>query len=135
MSWGLGFNHWLSGTKINNYLEDATSTWDSTTVVTFTVPTGKRWYLRGGTIYRTVASTCTCFLHDSSDAPLLQLGNYAAGTGRAGYPNSDGTTATEGYKAVPIVMDAGEYIKLTFGVAQDASASVSCVVMEVPYGP
>jgi len=127
---------WSTMRKVNNFVEDATDhgagnlKWDSTTVCTLTVPDGKRWYLIGGTTYRDQAATVSVIVYDNDDKPILPLMYDSAGTGRRGFPHSDAYSASEAFKAIPCILDQGEYIKFEFGAAQDAVAYVTALVME-----
>lgn len=116
------------GRKINNYDVDATGggLWTDTTHYRATVPTGRRWYFLGGTIYRDVNATVVGYVYDSSDNPEIFLVSKGAATGLSGYPDSN---APSGIYAHP--MDPGDYVELTFGGAQDALAYATCTVLEV----
>lgn len=117
--------------KINNYEIDPVGgvkvLWTSTTEYKAVVPTGKRWFLYGGIFNRSVNSTASVYLYDSSDDILLHLDTFAAGTGLGAYPN----VARTANIIFPWVMDAGEYVKISLGTAQDASAYATCMVLEV----
>jgi len=113
--------------KIDNYDKDATGggLWATTQQYKVTVPSGKRWFLLGGITYRSVSSTLTGAIHDSSDNMLYYVCSAAAATGYVMYPQTTFQLGT------PAVLDAGDYVNITFGTAQDANAFCTCVVLEV----
>lgn len=114
--------------KLNNYEADATSgtLWVSTTQFKVVCPTGKRWYLLYGVFNRTVNASVVMYIRDISNQVIGWLGALTAATGVAGYPYYTGSLSN------PLrVIDAGEYVSLEFGAAQDANAYASCVVLEV----
>lgn len=113
--------------KVDNYEVDATSgiLWVSTTNFRVTCPASKRWFLIGGVIKRTVSATVIGYVRDSSDNILHKLCDEAAATATTNFPDKDYVTG-QGF-----VLDAGDDVSLTFGVAQNASAYASCVVLEV----
>lgn len=121
-----------TATKKNYYIVDATDNaatnlkWDSTTVQTYTVPTGKRWFFFGGIVYRDVNATLTILMKDSSAHVIGYLCDEAAATGYKHYP-----TSLVGYISRPQIMDAGETIVITCGAAQGAGAKATCCVLEV----
>ncbi len=126
----------MRGKKVNNYIEDATDNaatndkFDSTTTALWTVPSGKRWFLMYGSISRDTSSTLTIKLYDSSDKLIGMIDSKSAATGDTPFTGT-GASATVAKGKQYWVLDAGEYVKLTFGAAQGASATASCVVIEV----
>lgn len=127
----------LEVAKRNHYfITDATDNaagnakFDSTTDQTYAVPASTRWYFFGGVVNRDANETLTIYLQDSSTNNILQLASEAAGTGITAFP----TTASTGNFVLPIVMDAGDIIQITFGGAQGAAAYASCYVLEVYFG-
>lgn len=115
---------------VTNYEKDATGVttrWPDTTHYKVTVPSGKRWFFIGGIVNRTVSATVTVWVKDSSNNVLYQIDSKAAATGPLPYPS--GTTYMIGN--YPFPMDDGTYIEMIFGVAQDANAYASCMVLEV----
>lgn len=136
--WGLSPNNIMSASKVNNYITDATDVgagnlkFDSTTEATFTVPAGKRWFLIAGSMNRDANTWAVVDFYDSADKNIMRLAECSPATGRTGYPNNSAVNAMEGHKAIPMILDAGEYIKLTFGAAQGAGANASCLVLEIP---
>lgn len=117
--------------KVNNYIVDATDNdatnlkWDSTTVQEYEVPSDKRWFLLPSLVLLDVSSTLSIYLFDSADKTIAILGTYSAGTGAKPYPMG---TSVFGRG---VVLDAGEYIKITCGTAQGAGAKASCIVLEI----
>lgn len=119
-------------TKINHWVKDATgggatgtTYWVDTTHCRFTVPAGKRWIILGGIVKRGVAATCLIYLRDVAGENVLKIFDEAAAANTKNWPESV-------YQiGVPYVADAGEDITATFGVAQDATSEMSCVVMEM----
>ena len=118
--------------KVNNYDVDATAggLWTSTTTYQATCPAGKRWFLIGGVVSNSASGTTLAQVHDAADAVIHQLAVIAASTGVKPYPNQN-SSADHMQIPTPIVMDAGEYVLVTCGVAQGAGAFASCVVLEV----
>ncbi len=117
--------------KLNLYIADATDNaatnekFTSTTVQDYIVPAGKRWFVIGGNINRDASQTVTVDFYDSSDNRILRGDSRGAGTGITEWPSAN-------YDAYfPVPLDAGEYVKLTFGGAQGAAAWATCVVLEV----
>lgn len=121
-----------TATKKNYYIADATDNaagnlkFDSTTGQHYICPTGKRWFLYGGVVYRDANETLNILIRDSSDRVVSYLCDEAAGTGYKHYP-----TSLIGYFTRPQVLDAGEYVDITFGGAQGAGAKATCCVLEV----
>mgnify|MGYP000316936991 CR=1 FL=1 len=115
---------------VDNYEKDATGAtayWPDTTHYVATVPTGKRWFVFGGIAFRGVNSTVTVAIHNDSDDVVHYIADHGAAAGIASYPES----ANTGALAFPLVMDAGWYVRMTFGVAQNANSYASCLVLEV----
>lgn len=113
--------------KLNNYDKDATAggLWTSTTTYVVEVPTGKRWVVLGGVINRDANATAQCFLYDSSDNIIGVLASEGASTGLTTFPTSSYQIGTSW------ILDAGEYVKTTFGAAQGANAYHTFVVLEM----
>ena len=121
---------------IDNYIIDATDNgagndkWTSTTVQTYTVPTGKVWMLYGGVVNRDVqtgTATLLVDVYNAADKLILRLDTQANATGITAYPN---VTSTAAFK-FPMKLTAGMYVKITIGEAQDAAAFASCVADEI----
>lgn len=115
--------------KVNNYLTPA-SAFDSTTQHQYVVPTGKRWFVLGGTCNRNAAATITITARDVSDQILIHIDYQGSSTGVHSWPNSN-ASGTEYFYTFPLVLDAGEYIRIVYSAAQGAGAFSSCVVLEV----
>lgn len=114
--------------KLNHFEEDATAGgthWLDTTHYRVVVPAKKRWFVLGGQVDRDVSATVNTGVFDSSDNQIGKLMDDAAGTGLVSFPEDSYFIGT------PWILDAGEYIESVFGVAQGASATHSCVVLEV----
>ena len=122
------------GEVVSNYIVDATSTgagndkWTSTTVQTWTVPAGKRWWFIGGSVKNSVNATVTVDILGKAAETMYGLCSIAApGAGvRVQYPDSD-----IGYVHRPIPLDEGMAVKLTMGAAQGAAAEATCVVLQM----
>jgi len=134
---GLSLSDVLSHVLNEQYIVDATDNaatnlkWTSTTAQEYTVPAGKRWFLFGGQITRDVATgtaTVEVDIYNDADKPVLHLDTRANGTGTTPYPVSTYTGST----VWPFPMDAGWYVKILIGEAQDAAAAATCCVIEVP---
>lgn len=115
--------------KLNNWDEDATAggLWTTDQTYIAKVPAGKRWFLYGGIVNPDVYSTVFVAFYNTADKVILELANYAAGTAAEPYPE----VANVGQFIFPVVMDAGEYVRAYFAVAQTGAAACSCVVLEV----
>jgi len=111
--------------KLNNYLENATTSFDSTTSHKYVVPVGKRWSLIGGIVKRDVSSTLSVIAYDSSDNPILEMSLQGAATALVIWPDDARNMFGR------CVLDAGEYVHMAFGTAQDTGAYMSCMAMEV----
>lgn len=121
--------------KLNNYVEDATTNWDSTTEHILTVPANKRWIILGGVVNRDVSTgtaSLTITLHDSSDNIIGLLLFLGDGTGQIAYPNPVEDKRIMSFSK--LVLDANEYVKFVIGEAQGAGAYLSCMVLEIPIG-
>jgi len=120
---------------VENYIVDATDNaatnlkWTSTTVQSYTVPTGKRWLLFGGHVKRdtqTGTATLLVDVYNESDKLILRLDTQANAIATTGYPNATSAAAF----VFPMPMEAGWYVKITVGEAQGAAAAASCIVLE-----
>ena len=126
----------IMGYKQNYYIEDATDNaatnlkFTSTTAQEYTVPTGKRWILIGGQVTRDASGTIAVDIYDSSDKKIMKLNYQSAAVNTVPLIGTGSSTHVSGM-AGPIVLDAGEYVKLAFGAAQGAGASAACIVIEV----
>jgi hypothetical protein len=119
---------------VTNYIVDATDNaatnakWTSTTVQTYTVPTGKRWFLWGGAVTRdasTGTATLVVNLTDGTNT-LMNLATEADATGETSL-----TADVPSNFTFPIIMDPGWTVVITVGEAQGAGAKATCVVTEV----
>lgn len=113
----------------DNYDVDATAggLWTATTTYQATVPAGKRWKLLGGSVYRSVNATVIVEIRNAANQAIVRLDSLSASTGTSSYPGA----SYIGPVCSGLMMDPGWYILMTFGVAQDASAWASAVVLEV----
>ena len=115
------------------YVVDATDAaagnakWDSTTVMTWTVPAGYRWDFIGGTVLNSVDATVTVILQNATPKTIYQLASIAApgAATRVQFPDSD-----IGYVHRPIPMYAGWSVQMTMGAAQGAAAEANICVIE-----
>lgn len=116
---------------VSNYIVDTGDTgagndkWTSTTVQTYTVPTGKRWLLWGGSVFLSDNATLVVDITDGTNT-LMNLATYAATTGWLSILE----TANLGNWVLPIIMDPAWTVKITCGAAQGATAKATCVVTE-----
>lgn len=123
----------LSAPLVENYIVDTgdlgagNDKWTSTTVQSYTVPAGKRWFLYGGVVHTSANATVDVVLYNESDEIVLYLADHAA-AGAAAY--EEYPTTMIGNVLLPIPMDAGWYVKITCGAAQGAAAEASCLVLE-----
>ena len=129
-----------TGVPKEHYIADATDNgagndkWTSTTVQSYTVPTGFVWYLYGGHVNRdtsTGTATLVIDVYNDSDELVMRLDSQADASGITGYPNS---TYVSGLR-FPIFLEADWYVKITIGEAQGGSATASCFVIECPAIP
>ena len=118
--------------KVTNYALDATGggLWATTTKFKVTCPAGKRWFVIAGSINRAVSSTLDTRIYDESDVVLYMVDNQGAATGITSFPNKT-ANALIAPTAYPLVMDAGDYLDMSFGTAQNASSWASFTVLEV----
>lgn len=130
-------NDMLLLNKKNYFVVDTGTTdpgngaWDSTTVMTYTVPDNMRWILICGIVKPSDAATVTVQAFDAADKNLAYLAYAAASTNPCMYPQQTaGIYSAQG--GLPLILDGGEYIKITCGAAQGATAYCSCLVLEVP---
>ena len=111
---------------ISNYEIDATSTtalWPATTTYVMTVPADHIYLFWGGYVDGDVADTIVATIHDADDniilGPMLSEANCTVGYG---YPDPALIHVN-----MPIPLQAGWYVLLTFGQAQGVGAYASCV--------
>lgn len=125
----------VDGDLLENYIIDASDNaatnlkWNSTTEQKYTVPAGKFWMLYGGQVQRDVqtgTATLLVTIDNESDVAVLQLDTQANGVTLAPYPNASSTAGI----VFPIKMDAGWYVHITVGEAQDTGAWATCMVIE-----
>ena len=124
-------NHLGGHPLVTNYIVDATDNaatnakWTSTTVQTYTVPAGKRWFLWGGQVTRDANETLVVNLTDGTNI-IMNLAIAAAGTGQ-----TDLLEDLPGNFVMPLIMEPGWTVVITCGGAQGAGAKATCVVSEV----
>jgi hypothetical protein len=123
------------GVVMSNYIVDATDNaadntkWTSTTVQSYTVPSGRHWWLYGGSVNRdadTGTATLDVSLYDAAGNLVQILDQAAHATGTTPYPDVTYT----GYLQFPLPMAAGWYVKITVGEAQGAGATATCYITE-----
>ena len=123
----------VAADKVDNYIIDtgdlaATNLkWTSTTVQTYEVPASKRWLLYGGVVTRdtsTGTATLVVNLTDGTNV-LMNLATEADATGTTSL-----LADIPGDYVMPLIMDAGDQVVITFGEAQGAAAAATCVVLE-----
>ena len=124
-------NHLGGHPLVTNYIVDATDNaatnakWTSTTVQTYTVPAGKRWFLWGGQVTRDANETLVVNPTDGTNI-IMNLATAAAGTGQ-----TDLLEDLPGNFVMPLIMEPGWTVVITCGGAQGAGAKATCVVSEV----
>lgn len=127
---------WMYARKVNNYIEDATDNaatnakFTSTTAQEYTVPAGKRWFVLGGYVKRDASSTLAVVAYDVSDKIIMYFDYQAAATGQTAWPCQDAHDRAVN-PSYPIILDAGEYVGISFGSAQGAGAEASCIILEI----
>jgi hypothetical protein len=89
---------------------------------TQTVPATKRWLLLDGSIERDNAATLQINITDAADQIFIHSNTEAAGTTRVSLASL--------FSSMPILLDAGHKIVLTWGVAQ-TTPEISLVVLEI----
>ena len=95
---------------------------DSTSLHKETVPTGHRWLLIGGVVYRDNNATIKVTLvPDGSNGAFKFLDESAAATTENAFPVSGSNSKIDG-GAFPIPIPAGGIIQFAFGAAQGAAA-------------
>lgn len=99
--------------------------WLSTTSYRAVVPTGYRWVLLGGLVNRNVSSTYSAHIYNAAAKAVMRVANQGAATGLHAYPES-GFQTGEAFR-----LDAGWYLDLAFGSAQDAGSYATCLVLEI----
>lgn len=121
------------GTIKDFYIVDTGTTdpgngaWDSTTVMTWTVPAGRRWDFIGGTVKNSADATVVAIVQNAASKVIYQLCSIAApgATVRVQFPDSD-----IGFVHRPIPMFAGWSVEMTMGAAQGAAAEANICVIE-----
>ena len=108
------------------YLSGA-ATWDSVTEHKWEVPADKRWFIFGGQVTRDAAETLNVTMHDSSDNEILSLLSEAAAAVLKSWPEEAYNT----WEGMPLILDAGEYIKFAFGGNQGAGAKITGMALEI----
>ena len=121
------------GTIKDFYIVDATDAaagnakWDSTTVMTWTVPEGHRWDFIGGTVKNSADGTVDVIMQNATPKTIYGLASIAApgATVRVQFPDSD-----IGSVHRPIPMFEEWSIEMTMGAAQGAAAEANICVIE-----
>ena len=114
-----------------NYIVDATDPgagndkWTSTTVQTYTVPTGKRWLAYGGYVTRDANETLAVILQDTTPSTVMALSTQGAAI-----DTTDIFADLPGNFVLPLNMEAGWSVKITAGGAQGAGAKAALFVHE-----
>lgn len=123
-----------SAKKLNHhevYAGSGTDYWTSTTAFKVIVPTGYRAFVLGGYVEREVSGTVTVKAYDVGDNIIASMDYQAAATGSSTWPTNTDSTAMLGCGGYPIILDAGEYVLVTFGAAQSTAAFASVRWLEV----
>ena len=122
------------GTIKDFYIVDATDAaatnfkWDSTTVMTWTVPAGVRWEFIGGTVKNSADATVVVIVQNAASKVVYQLASIAApgATVRVQFPDAD-----IAFVHRPIPLYEGWSIEMTMGAAQGAAAEANIQVVEI----
>lgn len=109
-------------------LDPGNGAWDSTTVMTWTVPPGVRWEFIGGTVKNSADATVTVIVQNAASKVVYQLASIAApgATVRVQFPDAD-----IGFVHRPIPLFAGWSVEMTMGAAQGAAAEANIHVIEI----
>ena len=109
-------------------LDPGNGAWDSTTVMTWTVPAGKRWDFIGGTVKNSADATVVVIVQNAASKVIYQLASIAApgATVRVQFPDAD-----IAFVHRPIPLYAGWSVKMTMGAAQGAAAECNIQVVEM----
>lgn len=107
---------------------NATTNWDSTTQHKYTVPAGRRAFFICGFVSRSDAATAQMTAVRSDAKVLAHFGSHSSATGGCGFPTNQSNYFNPSY---PLILEAGDYIQLTCGAAQGATAYVVIRVIEV----
>ncbi len=118
-----------TGRIVDNYVEDATTNFDSTTQHQVIVPANRRWLVMSISCRRDANATLAVSQLNASDKQTDVLCSLAAGTGIITIPN--GGTGTGESKGFPRWLDSGSYIQFNFGAAQGATATIAVNAIEV----
>lgn len=111
------------------YAASGTTYWSSTTTYEATVPAGKRWILLYGMVDPDASATVAVHIKNVADKILSLLTNVTAGTAIISVPNTVASSTTLDSKL--IILDAGQYVGVTFGAAQGTSADVNFSFLEL----
>lgn len=104
--------------------------YDTSTLMQYTVPAGKRWFVLTLQVYRDNSSTLDIRVKDSLGQYVMYLDDLAAGTGFSQTPSSVGAAFTPQFP-FPCVLDAGNIVHILFGSAQGAGGTIALQVLEV----
>lgn len=113
--------------KNNNYDLDATAggLWITDKIYKVTCPASKRLFLMGGVLNRAVSSTVVGSINAAGGEELHRLTDKSAATGITAYPE-------DAYQiGQPFILDATDYLQLSFGTSQNASSWATGVMLEV----
>lgn len=113
--------------KVQLYLLNATTTWDTTILYSWIVPAAKRWFIMGGMINRDASATVNVDLVDAANRSFNNLLSESAATGIHEWPDKLKTN----FDPMPRILDAGEKIRFAFGAAQSTAAYISGWVLEI----
>jgi len=108
---------------------DNCETLGAVTFKKFTVPAGKRWLVFGGSAERDVSATLDIAIYNAGDKLIMANAQVGAGTTTISWGSFYTATANALMNAIPL--DAGSYVKYTWGAAQ-TTPEVSCLVTEYP---
>ena len=110
-------------------LKNNFATLGAVSTISFTVPADKRWYVYGGTVERDQSAALDVAFYDADDHLIMALSQVAAGTTKISWGFA--ATAVLNILNAPLPLDAGSYVKYTWGAAQ-TTPEVTCYIMETP---
>ena len=96
---------------------------------TFVVPAGKRWQVYGGRAERDVGTTLDIEFYNSDDKLIFAFAQVASGATIISWGVVYTATTHKLSESVPL--DAGDYVKYTWGLAQ-TTPEVTCLITESP---
>jgi len=93
------------------------------------VPEGKKWFLIGGVLNRSVSATSEICLYDENGNIILVLMITGAAVGRIAFPSQSASISVL-QASYPIPMLAGWYLRFDCDAAQTSAAYITYLVVE-----